>query len=192
MIATGWPEERPPLEPRVNGWFDEENATFLTPFVKPGSSVLEIGSWLGKSAIWFAEHVGTEGIVWTVDHFKGDPGIMRTRQANEIPTLWEQFVSNCWDYREIIRPLRGSSSEALPFLAGSGCAPSLIYVDGAHDYENAFRDVMLSCLLWPTTIVIGDDFNMADVRDAVSNVAFCLRRRVVPSSGGRCFELQPR
>lgn len=189
MITSGWPEERPALEPRVDGWFDQENEAFLEPFARSGANVLEVGSWLGKSAIWFARHVGTEGCVWTVDHFLGDPEILKTRQAREIPTLWEQFVSNCWDYRGTIRPIKMSSSEALPLLAAGGAKPNLIYVDGAHDYENAFHDIMLSCLLWPTATIAGDDLAMPTVKDAAMNAAFCLRRRLLPSPGGRCFRL---
>lgn len=193
MTAPGWPEARPDLPVAVDGWFEPENAEFLSRFVRPGITVLEIGCWLGKSTLWLAEEVGPAGRVIAVDHFLGsDEHRHEPAFQNVLPTLWEQFIANCWDHRDVITPVRAPSPTALAKLHVEGAAPDLIYVDGDHRYESALRDLMMSALLWPEATVTGDDFTLRTVEDAASNVAFCLRRNVVHSTKRRCFALVPR
>ena len=69
--------------------------------------------------------------------------------ATKLPTLWETFVVNCWDDRERITPVSADSRIGLLALYGRDVRPTVVYVDGAHDYDTAMRDILLSAFLWP-------------------------------------------
>ena len=165
----------------------------MLPFVQPGMTVLEIGSWLGKSTLWFAERVGPGGHVFAVDHFLGSPEHAREPEHRKLlPTLWDQFIANCWHAQNVISPVRSESPGALAKLHAEGARPDLVYVDGDHSYQAAFRDIMTAALLWPDATITGDDIDHSSVEDATSNVAFCLRRKVIRSPKRRCFALVAR
>lgn len=183
----GWPEQCPDVPACSDGWFDERNQKFLSCFVDADDTVIEIGAWMGASTRWFARKAKH---VYTIDHFEGswehktDPVT-----AAKLATLWETFVVNCWDSRERITPVRADSRVGLLTLYNSGVRPTVVYVDGAHDYDTAVRDVLLSAFLWPSAQIVGDDFETADVRRAAFDAAKVLRREV--HGNKRCFALPP-
>lgn len=166
------------------GWFDAVNMDFLSRFVGPGTTVVEIGAWLGKSTLWFADVLGPAGHIYTVDHFKGS---QEHRGDPRLLTLWETFVVNCWNSRERITPVRLDSRVGLLALHQHGVQPALVYVDGAHDYETTVRDMLLSAFLWPAARITGDDFDREDVRRAAFDAGRVLCRTVEEHE--RCFAL---
>ncbi len=188
MIRVGWPDERPAVAPRAEGWFDDRNRNFLSCFVGSGDIVIEIGAWMGLSTLWLADRVGPTGHVYTIDHFEGswehktDPAT-----AAKLPLLWETFVVNCWDSRALITPVRADSREGLLALHNRGVLPTAVYVDGAHDYGTAVRDVLLSAFLWPRAQIVGDDLENANVCRAAFDAAKVLQQEVVGNK--RCFAL---
>ena len=187
MISSEWPAQRPDVPPCREGWFDAANADFLSHFVRPGAVVVEIGAWLGKSTLWLADAVGPAGHVYTIDHFKGSK---EHRGDTRLPTLWETFVVNCWDKRERITPVRLDSRVGLLSLHQRSVQPNVIYVDGAHDYETAVRDIVLAAFLWPAAQITGDDFDRSDVRRAAFDACRVLQREVREHENERCFALR--
>ena len=122
-----------------------------------------------------------------IDHFQGswehrtDPAL-----AAKLSTLWETFVVNCWDSRECITPVVADSRVGLLTLYHRGIRPVLVYVDGAHDYGTAVRDLLLAAFLWPSAQIVGDDFEHPDVRRAAfTRVGFS----VTSCRNKRCFAL---
>lgn len=188
MIDPVWPERRPDVIPRREGWFDERNRAFLSCFVGPGDVIVEIGAWVGESALWLAEQVGVTGHVYTIDHFQGswehrtDPAM-----AAKLSTLWETFVVNCWDVRGQITPVKVDSRIGLLALYSQGVRPALVYVDGAHDYDTAVRDLLLSAFLWPSAQIVGDDFEHPDVRRAAFDAGRVLQHELYGNK--KCFAL---
>ena len=184
----GWPEQRPDVLPRREGWFDDRNRAFLSCFVGSGDVVVEIGAWVGESTLWLAEQVGETGHVYTIDHFQGswehrtDPAL-----AAKLPTLWETFVVNCWNSRERITPVKADSRVGLLALYQKGIQPTLVYVDGAHDYDTVVRDILLSAFLWPSAQIVGDDFAHPDVRRAAFDTSNLLNDELYGNK--RCFAL---
>lgn len=140
---------------------------------------------MGASTRWFAENVKH---VYTVDHFRGswehkaDPAV-----AAKLPTLWETFVVNCWNSRERITPVRLDSREGLLTLHNRGVRPTVVYVDGAHDYDTVVRDLLLSAFLWPDAQIIGDDFEHVAVQRAAFDASKVLQREL--RGNKRCFAL---
>ena len=161
---------------------------FLSCFVAPGDTVVEIGAWVGESTLWLAAQTGPTGHVYTIDHFQGswehrtDP-----HQAAKLPTLWETFVVNCWESRERITPVKADSRAGLLELYHRGVRPTLVYVDGAHDYDTVVRDLLLSSFLWPSAQIVGDDFEHPDVQRAAFDASRVLQHEL--NGNKRCFAL---
>lgn len=186
MICVGWPIECSTAPPRAEGWFDGRNRDFLSCYVGPGDVVVEIGAWMGLSTLWLADRVGPTGHVWTIDHFQGSrEHKIEPRYAEQLPTLWDTFVANCWNARDRITPVRADSRAGLLHLHERSLVPTVVYVDGAHDYDTVVRDLLLSAFIWPQARIVGDDFEMADVMRAAFDTSKILRRRLLGNK--RCF-----
>lgn len=158
----------PALEPDVlasdHGWFEPENERLLSGAIGPDTNVvLELGSWLGKSTRWIAQ-AAPKAIVIAVDHWMGSPEHM----GNPVlPVLYETFLKNCWAFRDRIVPLRKYTLFGMRIVFENGVRPDLVYVDAAHDYENALMDIQVALDLFPKALLCGDDFLWLGVRRAV-------------------------
>lgn len=144
--------------------------------------VIEIGSWLGNSAIHLANAAPNAEIV-CVDTWlgaremwenHGDPERYQSlKLRNGYPSLYYDFLSN------IVRA--GKQEQATPMPMSSGVAfeflqrnlltqPDLIYIDGSHSYNDVWQDVTAALRLNPR-VLCGDDFcDWQDVRLAVVDV----------------------
>lgn len=122
-------------------------------------SVLEIGSWEGRSAIFFL-HYFPRARLTCIDTFRGsrehnlDPRWIDTCQHIE-----ERFDSNLAEFGERVEKLKSTSTRALARLLADGRQFDLVYVDGSHHSADAQSDAVLS---WPMIrkdgIVIFDDY----------------------------------
>jgi hypothetical protein len=90
-----------------------------------------------------------------------EPGL-RTR----FPSPWQQFIRDCWDYRDRIIPVRAESKIGIEFLGACGVTPDLVYLDGAHDYETVLDDIQRIVRRWPKAVLVGDDWTWDGVQQA--------------------------
>lgn len=182
-------KQRPDLRINRHGWFSPGHGNFLKPFVQPDALVLEVGSWLGKSARWFA--TASPGVrVIAVDHWLGsEENVVDPRWQTLLPNLYEQFVVNCWGHRRSIFPIRLDSVSGMRLLAHYKIKPDLVYIDAAHDYLAVRRDIETALELFPRAQLTGDDYNQDGVRQAVAEASGKSRRRL--QSSGRCWALIP-
>lgn len=165
----------------IFGWFPEESAKTLRKLMKEHDvkTVIEVGSFLGKSTNFFA----SEGAnVHAVDPFikwkdKDRPNGDIEREGGD--DFLEKFVANCIECgnAEKIYPHQETSEEAAKYVE----AADMVYIDGLHDYESVKKDIKL----WrnkATKIICGDDYdeNWPGVMEAVK-VSFQGRIKV-------CFE----
>jgi hypothetical protein len=187
--------------------FAREKARDVLGFVgdRPVGLIVEVGSWLGASTRWFAEtfsgpiHQGEShehAAIVCIDPWAGlqeweaDDLVARTSSA------WEQFVANCWHFRQWITPIRLPSVDGLPAIAAElenqGRTPDLVFIDGDHNHDACLHDVLASATAWPEALVIGDDYGFErengdrrrPVRDAVQAAAERLGREVQVGASG--------
>jgi hypothetical protein len=145
----------------IFGWLLPENRRHLERLIAKHrvKTVLEIGTFQGLSASWFAERV--EHVV-CIDPFEGEwapqyfgipywffPGF---RQNMIDHGLW---YDPCDRRPSKVIPIHGKSWEVAEFLGSF----DLIYIDGCHHYEAVCSDISLY-LPKARAVLCGDDFKV--------------------------------
>lgn len=132
----------------VSGFQEDWRRALASISGRPGVRLLEIGSFEGRSAAWFLEHVLTDesSRLVCVDLFT-QPGL-EARFDHNIGLV---------DRHKQVRKLKGPSGDVLPNLEPASF--DAIYIDGGHDAGTVLLDGMLSWkLLKPGGILIFDDY----------------------------------
>lgn len=160
---------------RIKGW-GSTGAVFenLIRKVQP-KTIIEIGTFLGASAIHMAEltrRLGLDTQILCIDDFRGWPGLThRFRDIimiNGDTMLLYQFMQNVVQVNatEAIIFLPFSTESALEKLCEWGVFGDLIEVDAGHDFHSAWSDINRAYkLLKPGGVIFGHDyFTVADNR----------------------------
>ncbi len=134
-------------------------------------NVLEVGSWIGASALTFARSIqdfnGGDGLVTCVDKWEPyiDTSIDNgsTSQimslAIELNIAYTLFQHNCkcCNIEHLVEVKRGTSQDILAKLI-DGKKFDVIYIDGDHRYEAVVGDILMAKkLLASGGILCGDD-----------------------------------
>jgi hypothetical protein len=170
------------------GWGSDSPAFgILIERVKP-SLIIEVGTWKGGSALEMARHLerlGLEGSrILCIDTWLGalemwgDQGDAdrygSLRLKHGYPQLYYQFLANVCH--------RGAQKWIIPFPLPSGTASQwlslrsvragLIYIDGSHEEEDVYADLVSYWdLLSADGILFGDDYSWTGVKMAVDRFA---------------------
>jgi Methyltransferase domain len=172
--AYPWPEERPEVAGTIEnpGWLGEGTDRTLGAALSDRTRiVVELGAWLGMSTRYILEHAPNATVI-SVDHWQGSPE-HRARDDFRamLPTLFARFLSECWEHRDRIIPLRMTTLEGLRTIAEFGIEPDVIYVDAEHSYRAVTSELELAYDLFPRARLVGDDFDWRGVREAVQYFA---------------------
>lgn len=184
-----WPGRRPSVAPnRRHGWLSDSSRSVIGRLITPQTRLaVELGAWLGLSTRFILDHQPGVKVI-SIDHWEGsEEHRVNPDTARLLPKLYETFLTNNWDYRERLIPLRMSTQEGLKRIAEQGLQPDLIYIDADHRYESVIADLELSLKLFPTARIIGDDWDWESVRKAVEAVTVRRGLGVIPH--GTSWEL---
>lgn len=138
------------VSPHLSLW-----AEVLAPFAgKPSVQGLEIGSFEGRSACWFLDHIltGPGASLTCVDPWTAAPGRER------------RFDANTRRFGDRIRKCKASGLGFCARRVGAGRREffDFIYIDGDHRAESVLAD---SVLAWPLLkrggVLIWDDYGEA-------------------------------
>lgn len=119
----------------IPGWFDFRNVyDAVSCYLKHHFKFVEVGSWMGKSAVYLNDRLhdnGTVGHVVCVDTFQGDDD---TGKIDVLPQFLENIKGRLIDYHQMT-----STEAATIYQDGEldGC-----FIDAAHDYESAKADII--------------------------------------------------
>src|SRR5450756_904266 len=137
----------------IDGWLFEAETVLLYELARqadPKGVIVEIGSWKGKSTVCMAKgaeagksakiyaidpHIGSEEHhvdgkkVWTFDQFKAN--IARMGVADRITPIVKTSVAAAKDFDQPV---------------------SLIFIDGAHDFDSVKEDLSLIHISEPTRL----------------------------------------
>lgn len=140
---------------------------------KPDMQILEVGSWVGASALSWAQGLqlfnNSQGTITCVDAWK--PFFDRATHKAEVYDVMEQalhtetayqlFLHNISTIPETIKcqHLRGQSESLLPLLREK--AFDVVFIDADHAYTPVLRDIKNSlALVKEGGIICGDDLNL--------------------------------
>jgi predicted O-methyltransferase YrrM len=131
----------------------------LARFRDKPARVLEIGSWEGRSALFFVNYL-PQAHVTCVDPWTGNvEHALDAHFAALVPHSERRFIDNLAPFAARIERVKASSKDALPDLAIAGRKFDLVYIDGSHRAADVFADATLA---WPLTapggVVIFDDY----------------------------------
>jgi cephalosporin hydroxylase len=111
--------------------------TYLNSFFKTSDkTVIEIGSYVGESAMIFAKDFG---FVITIDPFiDGYPADYGVSQYAEFSKVYEKFLENTKNYTNI-QLIKQTSDDAISSLKDKKV--DFLYIDGCHTYEQVWKDI---------------------------------------------------
>lgn len=159
-----------PYDP--HGWYLNGEQIEALMKSRPIKTVVEVGSWLGKSTIHIASLLPEDGKVYAIDHWLGShehqPGQIAHHEA--LPRLYEQFLSNVIHkgMTKKIIPIRMDSLTAVHEIKARGVHVDMVYIDASHDFFSVYYDL---CSWYPLVrekgVLCGDDWAWEGVNAAV-------------------------
>ena len=182
---AGFPWESYPDD--ASGWGSASPAFGELVAAKRPQRIIEVGTWKGGSALTLAEHVAKLGLdaeiicvdtwlgaleMWTDQEDESRFGSLALKHG--YPTLYYQFLANvCRAGRQaLITPFPVPSVTAAQWFALRDVRADLIYIDGSHEEEDVYQDLVSYWdLVRPGGVLFGDDWGWDGVRLAVERFA---------------------
>jgi len=157
----------PYVSPNIQGWMDEFCLEWLYEQAQTMDSIVEIGSWKGRST--HALLSGCRGPVFAVDHFKGNPDELNGAHIEAVTgDIFAQFWANVGAFRNLV-VLRMPSAEAARYFAPASV--DMVFIDGCHVYN----DVLADLEAWRPKcrrLMCGHDASYDSVKKALNTMGF--------------------
>ena len=133
-----------------------------------GSHFVEVGSFLGKSAVFMAVEIINSGkrIKFDcVDHWKGSKEHLDNKKI-DAENLYEGFLKNIEPVKGLINPIRGESVMASKLYEPNSL--DFIFIDASHD-ERSVREDLTYWMprLKEDGMIAGDDVDSEGVANAL-------------------------
>jgi predicted O-methyltransferase YrrM len=116
--------------------------------------ILEIGSWEGRSAIFFLNFFA-KATITCIDTFGGGSD----HKAEQASRIEERFDHNLAAFGNRIEKVKGLSQQALAGLVAQQRRYDLAYIDGSHERDDVMADSLgVWSMLNPGGSIIWDDY----------------------------------
>ena len=133
-----------------------------------GSHFVEVGAFLGRSAVFMAVEIINSGknIKFDcVDHWEGSEEHNDNDEVN-LERLYEDFLENIKPVKGVINPVRGNSIEVSKLYKPNSL--DFVFIDASHDEDTVKADLAY----WMPRVkedgvIAGDDLNNEGVANAV-------------------------
>ena len=133
-----------------------------------GSHFVEVGSFLGKSAVFMAVEIINSGkrIKFDcIDHWKGSEEHYDNENI-DAENLYEKFLENIKPVKGVINPIRGESVMASKLYEPNSL--DFIFIDASHDERSVKEDLTYWMpRLKEDGMIAGDDVDNKGVANAV-------------------------
>lgn len=149
---------------QIEGWMWPQELAWLSRTASQQQSVVEIGSWKGKST--YAICSGTTGNVYAVDRWnwretghdeQGKHYEMTDPAEDTPPDVYRDFVANVVDKFPNVLAVCKDSVEAAKTLPDA----DMVFIDGGHDYEQVKADIQ-AWLPKTKRLICGHDYSLDD------------------------------
>lgn len=141
--------------------------------LQDGDTVAEVGVWLGRSLIYLAQRLRSQGKkvkLFAVDSFKGEAGIPEhesvvAAHGGSIRAAFEANLDRC-GVRDMVTIIEGDSAGMAAKIPEGNLA--FCFIDAAHDYASVQRDLEAwTPRVRPGGILAGHDAQWHEVERAV-------------------------
>ncbi len=148
--------------------------TLLAPFRNRPARMLEIGSWEGRSALFFLNYLPQVQLT-SVDTFAGgqehqEAAAKTPEDAEVLRGVEGRFDDNTRPFSGRLEKIKASSVDGLIQLGVAERRFDIAYIDGGHRAREVYAD---SVLTWPLMasggLVILDDYLWAEMPDPMDN-----------------------
>lgn len=154
----------------LEGWMSDSELQWLAERAQEHKSIVEIGSFLGRSTSALAAN--TDGIVYALDDWHGPRD--KTVQVQE----WREKVGDAFvehGYSTFINNVSGFGNvRSMPCDHASPPevpSPDMVFIDGSHEYSDVKRDIVYwKSKLAPGGLLCGHDYNWDGVYEAVGEL----------------------
>jgi SAM-dependent methyltransferase len=123
--------------------YDSAALRQLVSRLKPGFTILEIGSWLGQgsTAVLIDEARRQQGTIYCVDTWKGNPNVERHQSIVRDYDVLGTFLQNVAvrGGQDVVRTLIMSSDEAAGLMRDATF--DFVFIDADHSYAATRRDL---------------------------------------------------
>lgn len=149
----------------IPGFMNTWELKWLAVQAKTKKTVVEIGSWMGRSSRSIAEHLPADGVLYCVDTWAGSKGEPTNPAWSNMFDADEAFKAFCSNNFNLIRagkiiPIRMTSVNAAKLFAEKGIKFDEIFIDGGHTYEEVCEDIdAWKDLLADDGLFCGHDYN---------------------------------
>ena len=152
-------------EPKIEGWNSQSVALSKVINEFQPKSIVEVGTWLGASALFIASQ--SQANIICVDTYLASNEILWrqnnvTNLVNDFSKIYNQFCINISSagLNDRISPLPMTSSSAAELFQNERVMIDMVYIDAGHREREVYADLQD---WWPLAnqVVIGDDYNSA-------------------------------
>jgi len=147
-----------PYDNKIEGWMSKEELNWLYKVAGTMDSVMEIGSWKGRST--HALLSACKGTVTAIDTFKGSPSEIAHRG---VKNLYKDFLKNVGSFKNL-KVMKMDSRKAAKKFKGKA---DMVFIDGEHTYEAVKADIE-AWLPKTRKLICGHDFQWPGVQEAVT------------------------
>jgi cephalosporin hydroxylase len=150
-------------EVKIQGWNSESQALKYAIERTNPETIVEVGTWLGASALFMASL--SEAEIICVDTFLGSNEVLwRENAVNNLVIdfnrIYKQFCVNITarQANKKISPLPMTSSSASELFSKEQVKIDMVYIDAGHREREVYADLQD---WWPLTnkVLVGDDYN---------------------------------
>ena len=177
--AKSGASRRAPTEAEAAAWYAGKSFDFdwttwnfpnwiplLAPYRARAKRALEIGSWEGRSAVFFLNFLPRARLT-CIDSFQGGKEHHTgTDSVRYLRGVERRFDRNTKAFKPRIEKIKARSSQALAELGLTRRRYDVCYVDGSHTAADVYSDAVL---VWPLMarggLVIFDDYLWTDMPD---------------------------
>lgn len=161
-------------------WFDGKTLTtdWVSPFFNSWIEalghrqhehlrILELGTWEGRSAIFFAEFFHHAQIT-CVDTFCGGIDIDQNNISQLVANIEKNFDANTSSYGHRITKHKTTTLQALAGFTQIADTFDVIFLDASHQRDDVMLDTLLAwSILAPDGTMIFDDYDCPTVKPAI-------------------------
>ena len=127
--------------------------------------VLEIGSWEGRSALFWLNYFPRSRLV-CIDTFAGSAEHQLAAFAGLVGDIEQKFDWNLKDFAGRFEKFKARSSSALSQLAIKNRRFDFVYIDGSHQAVDAYADAALAWpMVRPGGAMLFDDYTWLGMPD---------------------------